>query len=248
MKLSGKTALITGGSSGIGKGLVKRFSQEGADVIFAYKSNEEGARALAEEITSAGGHAAAVRADLGKEQEVRRLFDFVQKEYGRLDILINNAGRTFNIALEELTEESLRRDLDVNLMGTVLCSKYAVPLMEKGGWIVNTASIRGMFDAGRPGIMGYCAAKAGVISFTKNLALRLAPKICVNAVCPGFVYTPYMDGNISQELKESWLRQIPMGSFVDMQELTDVYLLLSTSRALTGTAIPVDGGYTLLNR
>ena len=248
MKLKGKTVLVTGGSSGIGKGLVRRFAREGADVIFAYRANQEGARALAEELCSAGSRAAAFGADLGREEEVRRLFGFVQKEYGRLDILINNAGRTFNVGFEELTEESLRRDLDVNLMSTMLCSKYAVPLMKGEGWIVNTASIRGMFDSGRPGIMGYCAAKAGVISFTKNLALELAPKICVNAVCPGFVYTPYMEGNISEELKESWLRQIPMGGFVGMEELCEVYLLLSTSRALTGTAIPVDGGYTLLNR
>lgn len=248
MKLKGKTALITGGSSGIGKSLVLRFAREGADVIFAYRSNEEGAQALAEEVSSAGGRAVGFRADLGREAEVCRLCDLVKKEFGRLDILINNAGRTFNVGFEELTGESLRRDLDANLMSTILCAKHAVPLMGERGWIVNTASIRGMTDAGRPGIMGYCAAKAGVISFTKNLALELAPRICVNAVCPGFVYTPYMEGNIPEGLKESWLRQIPMGSFVDMEELTDVYLLLSTSRALTGTAIPVDGGYTLLNR
>ncbi len=248
MKLKGKTALITGGSSGIGKALVRRFAREGADVIFAYRSNGTGAKTLEEEISSAGGHAAAFRADLGKEEEVCRLFELVQKEYGRLDILINNAGRTFNVGFRDLTGDSLRRDLEVNLMSTILCSKYAVPLMGKEGWIVNTASIRGMFDSGRPGIMGYCAAKAGVVSFTKNLALELAPRVCVNAVCPGFVYTPYMEGNIPEGLKEGWLRQIPMGSFVDMEELTEVYLLLATSRALTGAAIPVDGGYTLLNR
>jgi 3-oxoacyl-[acyl-carrier protein] reductase len=96
--------------------------------------------------------------------------------------------------------------------------------------------------------MGYCAAKAGVISFTRNLALELAPEICVNAVAPGFAMTEYLDQSTEESMKENWKRNIPMEEFVDLKELAEVYLLLSTCRAMTGTVITVDGGYSILNR
>lgn len=120
--------------------------------------------------------------------------------------------------------------------------------MKDQGWIVNTASIRGMENGGRPGILGYCAAKAGVINFTKSLAVHLAPRVCVNAVAPGFVNTEYIVEHMSEELRSSWLSQIPMKSFVNIHELAKVYLNLVTNRSMTGIVIPVDGGYTLLNR
>lgn len=248
MQLNGKLALVTGGSSGIGAAVVRLFAQEGAHVLFTCHSNRDEAKTLAEEVSSSGGRADFFQADLCKEEDVARMFQEIRTRFGKLDILINNAGRTFNVSFSELTEETIRRDLDTNLVSTMLCSHYAAPLMGERGWIVNTASIRGMSDAGRPGIMGYCAAKAGVISFTKNLALELAPQVCVNAVCPGFVYTQYMEKNISEELKESWRSQIPLGTFVDIHELAKVYLFLATTTVMTGTSIPVDGGYTILNR
>ena len=136
----------------------------------------------------------------------------------------------------------------LNLLSAMLCSKYAAPLMKGMGWIINTASIRGLPDSGRTGIMGYCVAKAGIVSFTKNLALELAPHICVNAVAPGFVHTQYLDKNVSQELKESWINQTPMRQLVDIKELSEIYLLLATSRAMTGAVIVADGGYSILNR
>lgn len=248
MQLNGKLALVTGGSSGIGAAVVRLFAQEGAHVLFTCHSNRGEAQALAEEIAASGGHTDFFQVDLCKEEDVAGMFQEIQTRFGKLDILINNAGRTFNVAFSELTEKTIRRDLDTNLVSTMLCSHYAAPLMREQGWIVNTASIRGMTDAGRPGIMGYCAAKAGVISFTKNLALELAPHVYVNAVCPGFVDTQYMEKNISAELKESWRRQIPLGTFVDLHELAKVYLFLATTKVMTGTSLPVDGGYTILNR
>lgn len=248
MELKDRIALVTGGSSGIGAAIARLFAREGAQVILTYRSNEGEARKLVEEISSTGGLAAVFQGDLGREEDVRRLFGKIRERFGRLDILINNAGRTFNVTFQNMTEESILRDLETNLVSTMLCSRYASELMGEQGWIVNTSSIRGMTDSGRPGIMGYCAAKAGVISFTKNLALELAPKVCVNAVAPGFVYTQYMDQNISEELKESWRSQIPLGSFVDIGELAKVYLFLATARSITGIVLPVDGGYTLLNR
>lgn len=248
MELKDKIALITGGSSGIGAAIARLFAREGAQVIVTYRSNDREARELVEELSSAGLSAAALQGDLGREEDVKRLFEEIRDRYGKLDILVNNAGRTFNIGFQDLTEESIRRDLDTNLVSTMLCSRYAAELMGERGWIVNTTSIRGMTDSGRPGIMGYCAAKAGVISFTKNLALELAPRVYVNAIAPGFVYTQYMEKNVSDELKDSWLQNIPLGEFVDINELAKVYLFLATTRVMTGTVLPVDGGYTILNR
>ena len=248
MELKDKIALITGGSSGIGAAIARLFAREGAQVIVTYRSNDREARELVEELFSAGLSAAALQGDLGREEDVKRLFEEIRDRYGKLDILVNNAGRTFNIGFQDLTEESIRRDLDTNLVSTMLCSRYAAELMGERGWIVNTTSIRGMTDSGRPGIMGYCAAKAGVISFTKNLALELAPRVYVNAIAPGFVYTQYMEKNVSDELKDSWLQNIPLGEFVDINELAKVYLFLATTRVMTGTVLPVDGGYTILNR
>lgn len=248
MKLSGKTALITGGSSGIGAQVARLFAAQGARVIISYHTGVGNAHALEEQIRSRGGKIESVGADLQREQEIARMFGEIREDYGHVDILINNAGRTFNVAFTELTEESIRQDLDTNLLSAMLCSKYAAPLMRGRGWIVNTASIRGLSHAGRAGIMGYCAAKAGVISFTRNLALELAPGICVNAVAPGFVHTQYLDKNVSPELKERWIGQTPMKQLVDIEELAEIYLLLSTSRAMTGTVIVADCGYSLLNR
>ncbi len=248
MKLSEKIVLITGGSSGIGAQIARLFAAEGAQTIITYHIGSESAHALAGEIKESGGKIECFQADLQKETDIAQLFEKISKVYGRLDILINNAGRTFNVSFGEMTEESIHQDLDTNLLSAMLCSKYAAPLMKGMGWIINTASIRGLPDSGRTGIMGYCVAKAGIVSFTKNLALELAPHICVNAVAPGFVHTQYLDKNVSQELKESWINQTPMRQLVDIKELSEIYLLLATSRAMTGAVIVADGGYSILNR
>lgn len=248
MKLSEKIVLITGGSSGIGAEIARLFAAEGAQTVITYHAGSESAHALVREIRSAGGKIECFQADLQKETDIAHLFEVIGNEYGRLDILINNAGRTFNVSFDQLTEESIHQDLDTNLLSAMLCSKYAASWMKGRGWIVNTASIRGLADSGRTGIMGYCAAKAGVISFTKNLALELAPDICVNAVAPGFVHTQYLDKNVSQELKESWIERTPMRQLVDIKELAEIYLLLATSRAMTGAVMVADGGYSILNR
>lgn len=248
MKLSEKVVLITGGSSGIGAQIARLFAAEGAKTIITYHISSESAHTLAGEIKKSGGRMECFQADLQKETDIAQLFEKISKVYGHLDILINNAGRTFNVSFSEITEESIHQDLNTNLLSAMLCSKYAVPLMKGRGWIVNTASIRGLPDSGRTGIMGYCVAKAGIVSFTKNLALELAPKICVNAVAPGFVHTQYLDKSVSQELKESWINQTPMRELVDIKELSEIYLLLATSRAMTGAVIVADGGYSILNR
>ena len=119
--------------------------------------------------------------------------------------------------------------------------------MDNEGWIVNTSSIRGIDYSGRAGIIGYCSAKAGINSFTKTLAMELAPKIYVNAVALGFVYTNYMN-TVTDEMKQSWLKNIPINKFIEPREIAEVYLMLATSKIFTGSIVIPDGGYSLLNR
>ena len=247
MKLKNKVALITGSSSGIGKAIALLFAEEGADVIICSNtSNEEGNNVL-KEVIKKGSNAIYIQADLTKESDIKSLFSKIKEKYGKLDILINNAGRTFNIPFKDITEETITRDIKTNLTSAILCSKYALEIMNKEGWIVNTSSIRGIDYSGRSGIIGYCSAKAGINSFTKTLAMELAPRIYVNAVAPGFVYTNYMD-NVTEEMKKSWLKNIPINKFIDPKEIAEVYLMLATSKIFTGSIITADGGYSLLNR
>lgn len=247
MKLKNKVALITGSSSGIGKAIALLFAKEGADVIICSNTSSEDGNKVLKEVKEKGSDAIYVQADLTKESDIQDMFNQIKEKYGKLDILINNAGRTFNIPFKDITEETITRDINTNLTSAILCSKYAVELMNDEGWIVNTSSIRGIDYSGRAGIIGYCSAKAGINSFTKTLAMELAPKIYVNAVAPGFVYTNYMD-TVTDEMKQAWLKNIPINKFIEPREIAEVYLMLATSKIFTGSVITADGGYSLLNR
>lgn len=246
--LTGKKALITGASSGIGRAIAILFAQEGADVIVCSNTSIEAGNAVVQELIALGSNAYYYSADMQCEKDIVGLFDFVRTKYGVLDILINNAGRTFNVAFADISEDSLSRDIKTNLSASILCTKYAVPLMtNENGWIVNTSSIRGVDYSGRAGIIGYCAAKTGINSFTKTIAAQLAPNIFVNAVAPGFVDTGYMD-TMADDVKKAWLNNIPIHRFIEPSEIAKVYLLLSTSKIFAGSVIVPDGGYSLLGR
>lgn len=248
MSLKNKTVLITGSSSGIGKAVATLFAEKGAKVILCSNISVEEGKTVAQSIVERGGNAKYINCDLRHESSVKSLFNDIANNYGCLDVLINNAGRTFNVDFESLSEETFINDIKTNLLSTVLCSKYAVPLMtNEYGWIVNTSSIRGFDHTGRPGIMGYCASKAGVNSFTKNLAHELAPRIFVNAVAPGFVHTNYIDC-MDKKVCNSWIKNIPIGRFIEPNEIAEVYMLLATSKIFTGSIVIPDGGYGLLGR
>ncbi len=247
MKLKGKVALITGSSSGIGKAIALLFAEEGADVIISSNTSSEEGNKVLEEVLKKGSDAIYVQADVTKEANIKNMFNKIKEKYGKLDILINNAGRTFNTQFKDITEETIARDINTNLTSAILCSKYAIDLMNDEGWIVNTSSIRGIDYSGRAGIIGYCSAKAGINNFTKTLAMELAPKIYVNAVAPGFVYTNYMD-TVTDEMKQAWLKNIPINKFIEPKEIAEVYLMLATSKIFTGSIVTPDGGYSLLNR
>lgn len=246
-QLDNKIALVTGSSIGIGKAIAKRFASEGADVIVVSHNTAVEGNATVKEIIDKGGNAIYVQADLTSQAGVDFMFNEILKHYKRIDILVNNVGHAFATPFETLSEETLIRDIKSNLLATVLCSIKVKDYMPDGGHIINTSSIRGTDYSGRTHLMGYCAGKAAVNSFTKNLALQYAPKIYVNAVAPGFVWTEALSKS-GDDLIKKWLSTIPIERFITPEELTDVYVLLATSKIFTGSIVTADGGYTILEK
>lgn len=245
-KLDNKVALITGSSIGIGRAIAEAFAYEGAEVIVVSHNSKEEGEAVAKKIIDNGGKAIYIQADLSNQQGVELLFDNISKHYSSIDVLVNNVGHAFSTSFNDLDEETMLRDINSNLMATVLCSKKVKEFMPKGH-IINTTSIRGIDYAGRTHLMGYCAAKAAVNSFTKNLAIQYAPNILVNAVAPGFVWTEALSKS-GDDLLEKWRGTIPIERFIEPKELAEVYIMIATSKIFTGSVIVADGGYTLLEK
>lgn len=245
-KLVNKVALITGSSIGIGRAIAEAFAREGAEVVVVSHNSREEGESTAKKIVDNGGKAIYVQADLSNQDGVDFLFNEVSKHYSSLDILVNNVGHAFSTPFEELSEETMFRDLKSNLLATVLCSKKVKEFMTEGH-IINTSSIRGTDYAGRTHLMGYCAGKAAVNSFTKNLALQYAPNIYVNAVAPGFVWTEALSKS-GDDLIQKWLGTIPIKRFITPEELSEVYVMLATCKIFTGSIITPDGGYTILEK
>ena len=245
-KLSNKVALVTGSSIGIGRAIAERFAQENAEVIVVSHNSREEGESTVKKITNEGGKAIYIQADLSNQDGVDLLFNEISKHYLSLDILVNNVGHAFSTSFDELSEETMFRDLKSNFLATVLCSKKVKEFMTEGH-IINTTSIRGIDYAGRTHLMGYCASKAAVNSFTKNLAMQYAPNIYVNAVAPGFVWTEALSKS-GDDLLQKWLSVIPIKRFITPEELSEVYVMLATSKIFTGSIITPDGGYTILEK
>jgi 3-oxoacyl-[acyl-carrier protein] reductase len=245
-KLENKIALVTGSSLGIGRAIAETFAREGAEVIVVSHNSREEGIAVADKITLNGEKAMYIQADLSCQTGVDLLFSEIAKHYSKIDVLVNNVGHAFSTPFDELSEETILRDVKSNLVATILCSKKVKEFM-KDGHIINTTSIRGTDYAGRTHLMGYCASKAAVNSFTKNLALQYAPNIFVNAVAPGFVWTEALSKS-GDDLIKKWLGTIPIERFITPEELAEVYVMLATSRIFTGSVITADGGYTILEK
>lgn len=245
-RLDSKVALVTGSSMGIGKAIANKFAMEGGEtIIVSHNSSIEG-NATAKEIVDAGGKAIYIQADLTTQVGVDALFLEVSKHYSHIDILVNNVGHAFSTPFEDLSEETMVRDIKNNLLATVLCSKKVREFMNNGH-IINTSSIRGYDNCGRTQLMGYCAGKAAVNSFTKNLAIEYAPNIYVNAIAPGFVWTEALSKS-GDDLIDKWLSSVPIKRFIKPEELAEVYVFLATSEIFTGSIITADGGYTVLEK
>ena len=246
-RLEGKTAVVTGAGRGLGAAVSRLFAREGAAVVLA-DVNLADVRDLAEEITAAGGAAAAVRADVTSEPEVESMVNTAVDRYGRVDILINNAGIAGNGSVVELTEAGWDRVMAVNLKGVYLCSRNVIPHMTRagGGSIVCVSSIAGV--VGQKGQAAYHASKHGVIGLVRCMALDHAEAgIRVNAVCPGAVDTPLLAGLTEPQMDD--LRAMhPMGRIARPEEVARAVLYLAggESSFVTGSAFLIDGGYTAM--
>jgi len=246
--LTGKKALVTGGSRGIGKGICLALAKQGADVAVNYRSNQAEAEAVVSEIKAMGRQAFAVQADVSSAESVAKMFVEIKDRWGKLDILVNNAGIVKFANFEEVTEEDWDQILAVNLKGQFLCAKEALKLMGPGGKIINIASIAsGGVGIGFRQIAHYTASKGGVVALTENLALELAPKgINVNAIAPGVIETDMTKDLMADEkTKAGLLARIPKGRFGKPEDIGAAAAFLASDEAdyITGVVLYVDGGW-----
>ncbi|MEA5114316.1 MAG: 3-oxoacyl-[acyl-carrier-protein] reductase [Geobacteraceae bacterium] len=243
MNLSGKKAVVTGASRGIGRAVALKLAREGAELIVTATSLERASR-TADEIVSRGGRAIPCKADVSVAADVDALFQLVVKEFGSIDILVNNAGITRDGLLMRMKDEDWSAVIDVNLNGTFYCTREAVKLMAKAksGRIVNISSVVGLM--GNLGQANYCASKAGIIGFTKAVAREYAKRnITVNAVAPGFIETD-MTGVLAENIREELLKQIPANRFGAPEDIANaVFFLVSDMGSyITGQVLSVNGG------
>jgi 3-oxoacyl-[acyl-carrier protein] reductase len=243
----GRSALITGASSGIGAATAVLFAELGASVVVGYHKNEAGAAAVVEQIRQSGGQAQAIRADVRQAGEITRLV----AEAGAVDILVNNAGWLVERkSLAQVTEERWDEIMDLNLKSALLCSQAVVPgMIQRGrGSIVNIVSIAGR-NGGGPGAGAYATAKGGLIALTKAMAKELAPQaVRVNAVSPGVIDTPFHEIFSTPEMMANFVKTIPLGRVGTSQEVANVIAFVASDAAsyLTGETIEVNGGQLML--
>ena len=239
--LLGKVALVTGAAKRIGRSVALRLAAEGADVIVNYRTSKDAAEQVAAQIAAMGRRATAIQADVAKRADVAALFAAIEKDFGRLDILVNNAAIFFSAKFEELTEEQWDTILDTNLKSQFLCSQAAVPMLRRGGHgrIINFASLGGLLAW--PAYTHYCVSKAGVIMLTRCLARALAPEITVNAIAPGTISFP----QDSPDIAGDFIRRAPLHRTGTPEDIDDAVVFLAQSAFITGQVIVVDGGRSL---
>lgn len=249
MQLKDKTAIITGARRGMGRTHALALAEEGANVVVSDISLED-CQKVVDEIKSAGGEAIAVKCDVTKKQEVEKMVKDALDKFGKINILVNNAGIAEFKAFLEMTEEEWDKTLDINLKGYFLCAQACAKEMakQKSGTIVNISSIAmGQVGVGFSEITHYCASKGGIAGMTEALAVELASyNIRVNAIAPGIIETPMID-SIKQDPKtmEAMLARVPMGRVGKPEEVSNAVVFLASDKAsyITGSVIVVDGGY-----
>ena len=243
MEFKGQVALITGAARGIGRAIALSLAKRGADIAVADISSES-ARETAAEIASLGVKAVPVALDVSKSSEVSGAIEGVVKEFGRLDIVVNNAGITKDGLILRMKEDDWDAVISINLKGVFLCSREAVKVMVKQryGRIVNIASVVAFM--GNPGQANYSASKAGIVGLTKTIAKEYASRgITANAVAPGFIATAMTDA-LAENVREEMLKSIPVGKFGSVDDVANAVVFLSSPETayITGQVIHVNGG------
>jgi len=252
MMLKNKVALITGGSSGIGMAIAQRFLKEGAKVVITGRSKERCDSALNQLNTIVEDAVDSATGDVSKWDDVEKMVEKTVKRFGRIDILINNAGIYLEKRIEETSEEEWDQVININLKGVFLCSKAVYPHFKNqgSGTIVNISSDSGV--SGNPNEAAYCASKGGVTNLTRAMALDYAKEnIRVNAICPAVINTPMLQKEVDrQEDKDAYLKEVdelhPVGRVGRPEEVAFAVLMVASDEAsfITGANISVDGGFT----
>lgn len=239
--MKNKVALVTGGTSGIGKEIVKELIEKGCKVITCYSFNEENANILEKEINSE--NLLIVKCDVSDENQVISMMKQIKDRFGSLDYLVNNAGTFIDNLIKDFSMDDFKKVLDVNLLGKVICTKHSYSIMNEGGSIVNISSHLGVVPCTES--PAYCVASAGIITFTKATALEFSDKkIRANCICPAFTPTPLSLKGWNQEEIDKKLSETPLGRFatpLDTAKLC-LFLLSDDSSFITGENIWINGG------
>jgi NAD(P)-dependent dehydrogenase (short-subunit alcohol dehydrogenase family) len=247
-RLTGRAALITGADSGIGRAVALAYAREGADVLISYLEEDDDARETARLVEEAGRRAVLVAGDIGEEPHCAGLVDRAMQEFGRLDILVNNAAHQASIArIEDITEAEFDRTMRTNLYGMFFLCRAAAAVMKPGAAIVNTSSIQSKSPT--PELLAYAATKAAIANFTAGLAGMLADRgIRVNSVAPGPIWTPLIPATLPEEKVKSFGADTALGRMGQPAELAGAFVLLASDEAsyITGAVVPVTGGRPML--
>jgi pteridine reductase len=239
--MQNRVALVTGSAKRLGRAVAVRLAREGADIVVHYRSSQAEARGAAAEIEGLGQRAIAISADLTDLSEIRRLFDQVAEQFGRLDVLVNSAANFVHTEFGATTEGQWSESHDTNLKAPFFCSQAAAPLLKKSrGVIINFADV-GAFLAW-PGYIPHCISKAGVVSLTRCLARDLAPEVRVNAIAPGTITMP----GDPPEWEADFMRRAALGRTGTPEDVADAVVYLATAEFLTGHVLVLDGGRTIL--
>ena len=245
--LKGKTAIVTGAARGIGKAIAIKLASLGANIVLNYRSSEEEAIKVEEQIKEFGVEVLRVKGDISKLTEVENLINASKEKFGTIDIMVNNAGITKDTLILRMKEEDFDSVIDVNLKGVFNCLKTITPVMvkQKSGKIINLSSVVGII--GNAGQVNYAASKAGVIGMTKSLAKEVGSRgITVNAVAPGFIETD-MTEELSDKLKEEAKKALPLKRLGKPEDVANLVAFLASdeSNYITGQVINVDGGMVM---
>jgi 3-oxoacyl-[acyl-carrier protein] reductase len=247
-RLTDKVAVITGASRGIGRAIAIAFANEGAKLVVNYANSADAANTLVQELAALGAEAIAIGADVSQAGDVSQMFDAVISKWGRIDLLVNNAGITRDTLLLRMKLADWQAVVDLNLTGVFLCTQAASKIMlkQRSGRIINITSVSGQI--GNPGQANYSAAKAGVIGFTRTVAKELSSRgITVNAVAPGFIATD-MTAKLDQKTTDAVLQFIPLGRYGTASEVAGMVNFLASDPAaayITGQVFNVDGGMVM---